>query len=173
METTINKEINMEYQVKFVKQGNQGFVFEFTNKATGESFEVAHTSLSWLSEDKTKFADFIQANPDVIFDIVPAGDKYDDGVDHCRRLINGARLELKIRAYDLEPCERVRAKEIIKADREEMLIELKWKYQRRSHYAMDNPVSTTELKKWVMDWTHSMNNDHSLKLALQEAGELF
>jgi len=38
---------------------------------------------------------------------------------------------------------------------------------------MDNPVSTTELKKWVMEWTHSMNNDHSLKLALHEAGELF
>ncbi len=161
----------MEYQIKFVitRENNERRIdFEFTNKATGESFEIAHTT-----EAKIELADFIQNNPDAIFDIVPAGDEWGDGVDHCRSLVEGAREELKIRAYDLEPWQRVRAKEIIKADREEMLIELKWKYQRRSHYAMDNPVSTTELKKWVMEWTHSMNNDHSLKLALNEKGELF
>ena len=66
--------------------------------------------------------------------------------------------------------QKARAKEIIKAKEQEEFNHLVWKYQTRSSYARNNPVSTATLRKWAK--TVDTRYDFYLRQALRQAGEL-
>ena len=67
--------------------------------------------------------------------------------------------------------QKARAKEIIKAQREEILIHLKAKYQVRNELAGMKPVPTGTLRAWANEGT-DLRSEHQLRQALRGIGEL-
>ena len=67
--------------------------------------------------------------------------------------------------------QKARAKEIIKAEEEEILVHLKAKYQGRNELFGMAPVPTSELRRWAKTVDTRINAN--LRQALRQAGELY
>ena len=86
------------------------------------------------------------------------------------KVLNEAFRVSGSRSHKLTPEQVARAKEIIKAQQEEILVHLKAKYQGRNELFGMKPVGTSTLRQWAK--SGDMRNHYYLRQALRQAGEL-